>query len=387
VGEILEGDSSVYLSPATHPVGDEGTSYPRVNVIFVNYNGRGHLPTCLASLFRQTYPNFDVTVVDNGSSDGSVEYLRTHFPQVRVIESPVNLGFGRANNLGVEATQGEYVVFTNYDVEFDPHWLEEMVRAAQADPRIGMVAPKILLFDERDRVNACGLILHYTGYAFTRGYMRRADEFAEPEVIASGTGCSLLIPRRVLDQLGGFDPLFQQLGRDFYRASLEDVDLSWRVQLAGYRVLLRPSAKLYHKYVPKELSALRFEYLEGGRWLLLLKNYRWMTLLVLSPALLLAECIAWGAALIKGRGYLAAKARNYGWLLSHLPVILARRREVQSRRRVRDALLLERLSADTRFDRFFPAWFLPGPWLVRVVDAFFRLYYHISRGLLRLLDR
>jgi len=353
----------------------------------VNYNGREHLPTCLSSLFRQTYPNFDVTVVDNGSSDGSVEYLRAHFPQVRIVESAVNLGFGRANNLGIEVTEGEYVALTNYDVEFDPCWLEEMVRAARADPKVGIIAPKILLFDNKDRLNACGLTLQYTGYAFSRGYFRETGDFSQPEVIASGTGCSLLIPRRVLDQVGGFDPLFQQLGERFYRSSLEDVDLSWRVQLAGYKVLFQPTAKLYHKYIPKKLSPLRFQYLEGGRWLLLLKNYRWLTLLLLSPALLLAELMAWGAALVKGRAYLLAKARTYEWLLSHFPTILAKREEVQRRRRVDDFLLLRRFSTDTRFGRFFPPWFFAGPWLERGINLIFRLNYHVSKWLLGLLSQ
>jgi len=360
---------------------------PKVNVIFVNYNGREHLPTCLDSLFRQTYPHFDVTVVDNSSSDGSVEYLQAHFPQVRIIESPVNLGFGRANNLGIEATDGEFVVFTNYDVEFDPYWLEEMVRAIQADREVGMVAPKILLFDERDRVNACGLALQYTGFAFSRGCFQESESFSQPEVIASGTGCSLLIPRRVLDQVGGFDPLFQQLGEQFYRSSLEDVDLSWRVQLAGYKVLFQPTAKLYHKYIPKELSPLRFQYLEGGRWLLLLKNYRWLTLLVLSPALLLAELMAWGAALIKGRDYLLAKARTYLWLIRNLRRVLARHARVQQLRKVRDTLLMERFSANVRFSRFVPGWIPSALWLERGVNLLFRLNYHISKWLLSLLSQ
>ena len=370
----------------------EGALSPRVNVIFVNYNGQEHLPLCMDSLFRQTYPNFDVTVVDNGSSDDSIEYLRIHFPQVRVLESPVNLGFGRANNLGAEATQGEYIAFTNYDVEFDSRWLEEMVQTAQADPSVGMVAPKILLFDERDKVNACGLSLQYAGYAFSRGCFQETEDFPRLEVIASVTGCSFLVSRRVLDQVGLFDPLFQQLGKQFYRASLEDVDLSWRVQLAGYRVLLQPAAKLYHKYVPKELSALRFEYLEGGRWLLLLKNYHWLTLLVLTPAILLAEFMSWGAALIKGRAHLLAKARTYGWLVTHLPVILARREKIQHQRRVSDRLLLARYNADlfgrtdTRFDRFFPSWFSIGPWLGKGVNLAFRLHYTVSSWLLKLLS-
>jgi len=125
---------------------------PFVSVIMVNYNGRQDLEASLPSLLAQTYPNFEAIVIDNGSTDGSVQFLADKYPEIRVVQAGQNLGFGAGNNLGIQNSRGDYIVFTNYDVEFDKEWLRNMVEAACGSDTVGLVAPKIMLFSRRDLV-------------------------------------------------------------------------------------------------------------------------------------------------------------------------------------------------------------------------------------------
>jgi len=323
------------------------TEHPLVSVILVNYNGLADLRSSLPALLSQSYPRFEVIVVDNDSADGSVEALRKEFPEVAVIEANRNLGFGAGNNLGIRNASGEYVVFTNYDVDFDVNWLSELVRAAETDERVGIVAPKIMMFDQRDLVQTCGLTFQYTGHAFSRGYLKPSTAYADPEVIGCATGCCFLIKRRVLDQVGAFDPDFHAFSSTFFHSSLEDVDLCWRAQLAGYWVLFEPKALMYHKYEQKPLSPLRYYYLECGRYSILTQNYGAKTFIALGPALAFSEWLGWSYVAIKGPKFFAEKMRSYWWLTSNLRSVLRKRSRAQALRCVPDAEILDRFEAET----------------------------------------
>lgn len=322
---------------------------PKVSIIMVNYNGKDELGPCLNSLAKQTYTNFEIVIVDNNSTDGSVEFIKAKFPYVNVIETGHNLGFGTGNNVGVQHSQGAHIVFTNYDAEFDPEWLYHMVNAASSDRNVGLVAPKILLYDFRDRVNTCGLSFQYAGHAFSRGADMPADVFSMREEIASVSGCAFLIKREVLDQIGLFDEEFQNFGR-FFHSSLEDIDLAWRAQLAGYKVLFEPLSVMYHKYIQKPLTPIRYYYLECGRYYILLKNYKKMTLFFLSPALVLAEMVSWGFVILKGREFIKEKIVSYKWLINRWSYIKKKRE--QTVRAISDSLLLRRFQTKTELRHF-----------------------------------
>lgn len=356
---------------------------PIVSIILVNYNGLKDLGPCIESLQQQTYSNYEVILVDNNSSDGSAEFVENNYPKVQVIKTGKNLGFGAGNNVGIIKSRGQQIVFTNYDVEFHPDWLLSMIKAA-SDEDIGLVAPKILLFDDREKVNTCGLTFQYTGHAFSRGANKLSQEFIVREEIASVTGCAFLIKREVLDAIGLFDEEFQKFGKFFY-SSLEDIDLSWRAQLAGYKIIFEPAAIMYHKYIQKPLTPLRYFYLECGRYYTLLKAYRITTLTLLFPILLFSELLGWAFVTFKGPSFFLEKVKSYVWLIKNIPKVIQNRRIVQSKRITRDSVMLRRFESDTSLRHApFPSWF--SKLLEFIVNSVYRVYKAFALGVLRIIS-
>jgi GT2 family glycosyltransferase len=352
----------------------------------VNFNGRDDLASCLPSLFAQSFKDYEIIVVDNSSTDDSVSMLKSKFPQAKVIESGKNWGFGAGNNIGARNSRSEYIVFTNYDVEFDQDWLRHMVETAQNNPSIGIVAPKIMLYYQRNLVNTCGLSFQYTGHAFSRGYLSPSNQFDSSEDIISATGCAFLIKRSLFEELGGFDEYYHQFSSRFFHSSLEDVDLSWRAQLLGYKVVFDPRAIMYHKHIQKPLTPLRFYYLECGRYYTLLKNYSGVTLLVLFPAIIFSELLGWAYISLKGRDFIKEKTTSYGWLILHWSEIMKARKEVQVRRVASDREIMPRFQVETQVRHIR----LPRPISVLLevfVNLIFRLYWSFASLVLVKLSR
>jgi GT2 family glycosyltransferase len=215
------------------------TATPEVSVIVVNWNGKHLLEGCLASLRCQAFRDFEVILVDNGSSDGSVTWVAARYPEVRIVALEKNHGFCGGNNAGIRAAQGEYVVLLNNDTEVEADWLGELFRHIRADRSIGACDSKILYFDRRDTIWSAGATYTIAGSANFRGHGRKDAEFAEPAEVFTAVACSAIYPRRVLDEIGGMD-------EDFF-AGYEDVDWSFRARLRGYRIVNVPASRVYHK--------------------------------------------------------------------------------------------------------------------------------------------
>ncbi len=302
------------------------------NIIIVSYNNRHDLSACLSSLRDAGYSG--VIVVDNASQDGSAAFVRRDYPEVRLIEAGANLGFSGGNNRGAAAADADVLVFLNPDTQVMPGSVEQLVQALEAHENAGAVTPKIVLTDQPDTVNTCGNEVHYTGFGYIRGWMQpvTAATLNHPTEVCAISGAAFAIRRSLYEELGGFDEIFSP-------AYGEDTDLSWRVRLAGYSCRYSPDAVIAHDY-HVNYTPSKFRWNERNRHQLLLKNLRWRTLLVLLPALLLAEIISWGYAALNGWPYLRAKSENYGWLIRHWPPLMQSRRRSQHTRRVRDRDLL-----------------------------------------------
>ena len=213
---------------------------PLASIVIPNWNGAHHLPDCLDSLRRQRYPRFEVILVDNGSTDGSLALLAQTYPEVRLIALGENWGFAPACNLGMRAARGEILVLLNNDTETDPGWLEALVAAFERWPGAGAVASKMLLFDRRDHLHTAGDFYRLDGTPGNRGVWQRDEgQFYEQEPVFSACGGSAAYRRAMLDQVGLLDESF------FF--SCEDVDLGWRAQLAGWACVYAPGAIVYHK--------------------------------------------------------------------------------------------------------------------------------------------
>lgn len=222
-------------------VRDEQSS-PVVSIILVNFRGAEQTLEAVRELERIEWPReaLEVIVVDNASGDGSAERLRSAAPHVRVVESASNLGFAGGCNLGVRASTGAVVGFLNSDARPDPQWVAEAMRAFDADRAVGAVASRVLDWEGRlvDFIDA-GLTW------FGKGYKPFVGEPVgtlgqHPKDVLFGTGAAMFVRRDVFDELGGFD--------DDYFMFYEDVDLGWRINLAGYRFRYQPTSVAYHRH-------------------------------------------------------------------------------------------------------------------------------------------
>jgi GT2 family glycosyltransferase len=214
---------------------------PFVSVIVVNYNGKHFLRDCLESLADQSYPmdRREVILVDNGSTDGSGDYVRRRFPWVRLVCLPKNWGFARGNNIGFEHARGELIALLNNDAVAEPGWLAALTGALCRSPAIGAVTSKILFLHHPGVINSAGLNLYRDGRGGDRGF-RQPDrgQFDEPAEVFGACGASMLVRRAMLDDVGCFDETFGM----YY----EDLDLAWRGRLRGWRFQYTPQAVAHH---------------------------------------------------------------------------------------------------------------------------------------------
>lgn len=240
----------------------------RVDLIILNWNGRRFLEPCLEAVLAQTYRDFQIWIVDNGSTDGSVAFIRTRYPQARLIVNASNRGFAAANNQAIRAGTAEYVATLNNDTEVEPAWLEALVQAMDAHPRVGMCASKMLFAGSQTVINSAGIVIDRVGIAWDRSGGQRDDPHEDKMQFVFGACAGAALYRRaMLDEIGLFD-------EDFF-AYLEDVDLAWRAQWAGWQSLYIPQARLYHRHsaTAKEGSPFKNHLLGRNKVWLIAKNY------------------------------------------------------------------------------------------------------------------
>jgi GT2 family glycosyltransferase len=210
-----------------------------ISVVILNYNGKRYLEDCLTSVLSQTFRDFEVIIVDNGSSDGSAGYLETHYPWVKVVKNEKNLGFAGGTNSGIRQAKGEYILTLNNDTRMDSRFLEYLARVMKSDDSIGMCAPKMLFLD--GSINSTGICLSRSGAAWDRG-MSEPDigQYDSPEEVFGPCAGAALYRKNMLEEIGLFD-------EDFF-LYMEDVDLAFRGRLAGWKCFYVPDAKVNHVY-------------------------------------------------------------------------------------------------------------------------------------------
>ncbi len=310
-----------------------------VAVLVLNYNGKTHLDTCLSSVLSQTGQHDHVYVVDNGSTDGSAEYVAQHYSAVRVIRFERNLGFAEAYNRAVAGIEADFVVLLNNDVQVEQGWLTELRSALeQARGRVAACGSKLLFYHDRSLINHAGGRLCPIGGGIDLDFMKpekpgvRAQRF-----VGCVSGASMIVPREVFLKLGGFDS-------DFF-AYFEDVDFCWRAWLRGYTVAYVPSSRVYHKLGATMgfPSPERVFLGERNRLQSMLKNLECRNAILglfVSAAYNLVRIVRFLRS-HKPKVVLAI-LRADRWTLGHLGRIIMKRRRVQQDRHVRDRVLVER---------------------------------------------
>lgn len=216
------------------------TNLARVSVVIPNLNGAHHLKECLDALQRQTFKDFEVVVVDNGSTDVSAALLRASFPWVRVLEMKTNVGFARACNAGIESSDSEFVVLLNNDTRAEPDYLHRFVSAMYDVPQADFAASRMLRYEPPHLIDSAGDYFSLAnGQGRSRGEGCPSEGFLERCWVLSAKGGSALYRRSMLNKIGGLDDDF------FY--IFEDVDVGLRATIAGLKCLYVPEAVVYHK--------------------------------------------------------------------------------------------------------------------------------------------
>lgn len=272
------------------------SNQPLVSIIVLNWNGKDYLETCLFSLIKQIYPNLEIILVDNASTDGSVQYVKSRFPKVTIIENDKNLGFGGGNNTGIRVSSGKYIMILNNDTEVDSGCVAELVKVMDRDNKIGAGATKILSYYKRDTIDVAGLIIYPDGSARGRGRLESAkDNLTKQEEIFFGSDCAVLYRREMLDEIGLYD-------EDFF-AHHDGTDLGMRAHWRGWKCIYVPSAVVYHMYSASHgaYSPLKAFLVERNRIYVAVKNFP-LFLLLISPFFTIKRLIfqAYGALMNKG---------------------------------------------------------------------------------------
>ncbi len=303
----------------------------RVAVVIPNWNGLHHLPVCMEALRRQTHRDFEVVIVDNGSTDGSQTFLRENYPEVRLIELDYNSGFSVAVNLGIAQSTGELVAVLNNDTEVEPQWLAELCRALAEHPEVGFCASKMLLFDRRDVLHSAADFYGVDGVPGNRGvWQQDSERYGREEFVFGACAGASAYRRSLLEDIGAFD--------EDLVAYCEDVDLNWRAQLAGYRCLFVPSARVYHKLSATGAGPFASYYCGRNFILVLARDVPGPILARHWPKMVRAQ-LRYVAQSLRHFREPAARARLRGQLagLRALPRFLRGRRALQSRRRAKVA--------------------------------------------------
>ncbi len=309
-------DLPISLTPADQAID--------LSVIIPNWNGRKLLGACLDSLRRQTQTGLEVIVVENGSVDGSSQFIKENYPEVRLLEQEVNLGFAGGVNRGIRQARGQRIGLLNNDAVVEPNWAEEMIRGLkEAD----IIQSKILQSDDHTKIDTTGDFMSKWGLPYPRG--RNQTDNSEPKTISpifSACGGSVVYRRRVFETVGLFDEAFF--------AYLEDVDLSFRARLAGFKVAINPLAITYHHVgaTAKQMGSFpRYHYIKNSFYLFY-KNFPASVFIRTLPRFCLVQMLMFVSALKNGVPQVALKAYLKG--LVRLPKLIRQRHRIQSSRKI-----------------------------------------------------
>jgi GT2 family glycosyltransferase len=219
---------------------------PKVAVVILNWNGRHYLEQFLPSVVASSYPNLEICVGDNASTDDSVQFLKKHYPKIRLIQNDKNYGFAGGYNRVLAQVDAEYVVLLNSDVEVDKNWINPVIELLESNPQIAAAQPKLLSYRDKsifEYAGAAGGFIDYLGYPFCRGRIfdtveKDEGQYNQASEIFWASGAAFFIRKKAWDEINGFD-------EDFF-AHMEEIDLCWRLKSRDYQIWYCPEASVYH---------------------------------------------------------------------------------------------------------------------------------------------
>ena len=301
----------------------------KLSVIIPNLNGKDLLESCLKSLENQTFENFEIILVDNNSTDGSLEYVKNNFPKVRIIKLSKNFGFAKAINEGVKLSTAEYVVFLNNDTKVDKDWLKSLLECAKSHPEVISVNSKLVNFYDPKLIDGVGILINEVGQARSIGWQQiDQGQYDREQYIFGATGGGSLFRRLDFIKVGYFD--------ENYFMYFEEVDFAFRSQFLGFKSIYCPKAKVFHRH---KATAKKFpqlvEYWQFRNMTqtiikdfpsgILFKKWRFLKIILVHLNTIFYQ--------IKN-GFFWPPFQSDIWIILHLPQLLSERRKIQTGKRV-----------------------------------------------------
>ncbi len=360
---------------------NESQTGKTVDVISVLWNSARFMPALFEGLSKTDYPRhlWRMHIVDNNPGDGSLDEVRKQMerfagqlPEVVIHEPKKNLGFSAGNNLVMRqamSDERDFVYLLNHDARFEPSALSEAVLVAQSDSKIGSVQSLMVLADKPDEINSRGNAIHYIGFGYCDGYHESRSVIGEQtRDIAYASGGAVLFSTKALSQTGLLDETLW-----LYH---EDLDLGWRLLLAGFRNVLAPKSVVHHRYEFSR-SISKWYWMERNRDVVILKNYRLGTILLLLPQMIAADLGLFLFA-IKG-GWWREKLKAWKWFLrpSSWAYLFRGRKEIARLRRVSDAEILSHLTPYVSYQEF------ESPIVKSVMNPLWNLSFKMLRAVVR----
>ena len=315
-----------------------------ISVVIPNYNGIEFLEDCLSSISNQSYKDFEIIVVDNGSADGSVKFIEDKFPGVFLIKNSENLGFTGATNQGIRHSKGEYVCTLNNDTISGYHFLEYMHKAIESDKDVGIIGSKMIFPD--GRINSAGMCISRSGAAWNRGMFEEdCGQYEKPEYVIGACAGAALYRRSMLDEIGLFD-------EDFFMYH-DDVDLSFRAYLAGWKCLYYPKAVVTH--INSATSGFESEFCvyHGNRNIIwfAVKDFPGRLLILYSPWIIGRSIGVIPHYMLRKRTKIIIKSK---WdAVKKIPYFLKKRREISIKIPVKkvseDLFVFARINSDQEY--------------------------------------
>ena len=319
---------------------------PLVSIIIPHWNGIDIITECLESLQKTTYPNLEIIVVDNNSSDNSINHVSKNFSNIIIFENNQNEGYAGGCNRGSEIAKGKYLLFLNNDTTHQPNWIEPLVCLLEENQQIASVQPKLLNYYQKDLFDyagGAGGMMDILVYPFARGRIFTKQEIdsnqydSKTEIFWS-SGTAFLVRRTAFEKAGKFDELFF--------AHMEEIDLCWRFHLLGFDVWSEPSSVIYHKNAVSLPMYTEKKYYLNHRnsLIMLLTNYSLPLAIYVLPIRWALDIVAIIYAILKGDWkHIKGIVKAHAWIACHPRKLFNKRTRVKAVRKAKDETILRKM--------------------------------------------
>ncbi len=319
----------------------------KITVVIPHYNGIDVLKDCLQSLYKNIFTDFATIVIDNGSNDGSQDFVKKEFPRVHLIENKKNLGYAGGCNQGIKMSDSPYVLLLNNDTVMPDNFLSEMLVTIEKDLKIAMVQSKILSIQNKDHFDysgAAGGEMDIFGYPFARGriFDKVEQDQQQYDTVDENcfwtSGCALLLRKSVIDEIGYLD-------EDFF-AHQEEIDLSWRAQLAGYRNVVTNKTHIYHYsgFTLRDDNQKKMFLNHRNNLIMMMKNYSLPYLILIFPMRILLEIITVIVDFMFWEGKRSkAVLKSLVNISMSIIVVFSKRKKIQKLRKISDKKIIQNM--------------------------------------------